>query len=150
MSTEISVHAGIHSKTHVKIVSRSHSELNIGGKAEIRDGHIATVKLILPSENISSIKMSNDVFEIDDNNNERRIFEKMQTKIDHCINYLEKPLGISACFKCIVPNPWVRSSLFRLPIGSTEISLKKTDNSFSSFVATFEMPKDKILIDLKY
>ncbi|GFX00355.1 vitellogenin [Trichonephila clavipes] len=149
MSTEISVHAGIHSKTHVKIVSRSHSELNIGGKAEIRDGHIATVKLILPSENISSIKMSNDVFEIDDNNNERRIFEKMQTKIDHCINYLEKPLGISACFKCIVPNPWVRSSLFRLPIGSTEISLKKTDNSFSSFVATFEMPKDKGTI-MKY
>ncbi|GFS28462.1 vitellogenin [Trichonephila inaurata madagascariensis] len=144
MSTEISALAGIHSKTHVKIVSRSHSELNIGGKAKIRDGHIATVKLILPSEKISSIKMSNDVFEIDDNNNERRIFEKMQTKIDHCINYLEKPLGISACFKCIVPNPWVkRSSLFRLPIGTTEISLKKTDNSFSSFVATFEMPKDK-------
>ncbi|GFQ73679.1 apolipophorins [Trichonephila clavata] len=154
MSTEISALAGIRSKTHgakgVKVVSRAYTELNIGVKAEIKDGHIALVKLNLPSENISSIKISNDIFEIDSNNTEKRLFDKMQTKIDRCIDYLEKPLGISACLKCTVPKPWVRrSSLLLLPIGSTEISLRKTDNSFNSYVVRLEIPKHKGTI-MKY
>ncbi|XP_055927998.1 vitellogenin-like [Argiope bruennichi] len=153
VNLEISVTAGIQSNTHrpdIKHVSRLHLESDVEARVEVRDGHVAIVSLTLPSENIALAKMRTDVYEIDEDHNEKLIFQRRQKKFDHCFTHLNKPLGISACASVEVPRPFVIQSFpYIVPFGSGEIALKKSDNSFKSYVLRLEIPK-QVSPSMKY
>ncbi|GFU36165.1 apolipophorins [Nephila pilipes] len=131
-----------HYKPGLKYKTRLYFESDLKANAQIKDGHLATVSVSLPSENVVVAKMSTDIVEIDSDNNERRLFDKMQTKVDYCFNQLKKTLGLSACSKIEVAKPFVtRSPPYIAAVGNVEFSLKKSDLSFSSYVLRAEIPK---------
>lgn len=85
---------------------------------------------------------SSDIIEIDAHHQEKRVFEKMQKKIDYCFDKLSKPLGIAVCGSLEVPKPFVTKSFpFINGVGNVEFAIKKTDSSFESYEAAVEIPK---------
>ncbi|CAL1271060.1 unnamed protein product [Larinioides sclopetarius] len=142
---EFSTTVGIQSNKHrpdIKILSRLYLESDIETKFQIKDGHIAIASFTMPSENVALINLSTDVLEIDAHHNEKRIYDKVQKKIDYCFKDLENTLGITACTKVEVPKPFVIKTFpYLLMFGSTEFALKKSDDSFTSYEIHLEIPK---------
>ncbi|GBM04804.1 Vitellogenin [Araneus ventricosus] len=142
---ELSTTVGIQSNKHrpdIKILSRLYFESDIETKFQIKDGHIAIASLKMPSENVALIKLSTDVLEIDAHHKEKHIYEKMQKKIDYCFKGLQNTLGITACTKVEVPKPFVIKTFpYLLLFGSTELALKRSDDSFTSYEIHLEIPK---------
>ncbi|CAL1271064.1 unnamed protein product, partial [Larinioides sclopetarius] len=145
VNLEFSTTVGIQSSSHrpdLRVVSRMHLESDVDVKCELKNGHAATFSVTLPSENIAVANMSTNVFEIDEDSNEKLIFGKMQKKIDHCVQHLHKPLGISACATVEVPKPFVIKKFpYIMPFGNGAIYLKKSDSSIKSYDLRFEIPK---------
>ncbi|XP_055927996.1 uncharacterized protein LOC129959198 [Argiope bruennichi] len=147
VNVEISTTVGIQSskqRPDIKLLTRMHMESDMEAKLHVKDGHVAIASLSLPSENIMMGKISTDVLNVDEDHNEKRIYDKIQTKVDHCITKLHKPLGITACAKLEVPKPLMTNSFpYVLPFANGEFAVKKSDNSFNSYVMHLEIPKHR-------
>ncbi|GBM04805.1 Vitellogenin [Araneus ventricosus] len=145
VNVEFSTTVGIVSTTHrpdVRLVSRFHLESDVEARFQVKEGRAALVSLTLPSKNIALLNMSTGAFEIDEDSNEKPIFEKMQKKIDYCFTHFHKPLGVTACATVEVPKPFVTKTFpYVLPFGNGAIALKKSDNSFKSYEFRLEIPK---------
>ncbi|GBM04816.1 hypothetical protein AVEN_20246-1 [Araneus ventricosus] len=145
MNVEISTSVGIqsnHHKPEIKIASRLHLESDLEASFLVKDEHAVLASLALPSDDILVVKMSTEMLRIDDRNNVKPVFDKMQKKIDNCFRKLQKPLGISACARFEVPKPLVvRTFPYILPFGNAEFALKKSDN-FRSYEIRLEIPKN--------
>ncbi|XP_035206461.1 uncharacterized protein LOC118181423 isoform X3 [Stegodyphus dumicola] len=145
VNVEVAATVGIQTsvpRPDMRVVTRLHLESDTQAQFRIKDGRQVLARFNVPSENVVFAKISSDIFEVDAQQNEKRVFKAMQKKIDYCFNKLEKPLGVSICGKWEVPRPFLtRTFPFIRGVGSVEFAVKKSDQEMKGLELSVEIPK---------
>jgi hypothetical protein len=124
-------------KKSLELISRMSSSPVLDTKAEVRDGRILNVKINLPKEKQSLVKIEMKVYERDQSNGRRVRSIRGHSLKSHkwSTKALNKPLGVAFVSEFSYSKP-----LFPLSEINGEISFIKTDKSMKSFEMSLEMP----------